>query len=106
MLVDIGGRIPEAHRTVLAAREDDGEFRVEGNEAFEDARRPIHRRPCRRRIVARHDPHLTLAVIAHAAGLEDRGRPDLPDRPFQVGKALHRSKGCRPPAKISDEALF
>ena len=63
------------------------------DEAFEHRRRAAHRVPGRVGVAGRRDPRLALAVIAEAAGLEDRGRADLGQRGVEPGAVVDRGEG-------------
>src|SRR3546814_18009854 len=64
--VDIGGGVPEADLAVRAAREDDGKFLREGDEAFQYGALAADGVPCADRVAGGGKARLPLAVIAHA----------------------------------------
>ena len=80
------GRVPEGVAAVLPARDDHREFGDEVDARFGDRGLLADRLPrgfALRAAIA--DPHLALAVIAEAPGLEDeRAVPSSRDRGFDI----------------------
>ena len=54
----------------------------------------------------RHDPRLSLAIIAQPRGFQDRRRPDLGNRRLQIGQRIHRPIGRAGQAKAGQEILL
>jgi hypothetical protein len=100
VLARIEGRrpAPSSPRAAITRSRAEGRRTPRGSRA----RRPG--RPARRRRPPAVDPGLSLAVIAEAAGLQDRGRADRGQRGLQVGRSVDRAKGAvaspRPARKV------
>jgi hypothetical protein len=90
----VPGAVPEADGAVRPAREDDGEFHLEGDEAFEDAGLGVDGLPCRLCLAGRAgEADLTLAIIAESVGLEDSGRADMVNCRLEIGEVVHGGEG-------------
>lgn len=100
------GAVPEADIAIESAREDHGELRVEIDEPFDDRGDAAGLMPARDRIVAGHDAGLALAVIAHAVGLDDRGRPGDGHCGCDILGGLGKPVRRGATAQIGDEALL
>ncbi len=74
------------------------------DEAFQHQRLAAQRNPIG--VVVGHDPPLALAVIAIAAGLEDRGRADGCQCALEIVRRIDRLPRRGPAAQILDKALF
>ncbi len=102
----IARTVPEAGFAVLTAGEDHGKFCVKGDEALQHGGRHADRGQGHRRIIAGGEPHLTLAVIAETARLQN-GRPaNLLQRRNQIVEAIDRCERRRVPSKALDEPLL
>ena len=89
-----------------AARGDDRDFALEGDEAFEDHRRRAERAMERGDVRALADQRLALAVVAEAAGLQDRGAAELGDRARERARVLDADEGRGLEAEAAQERLF
>src|SRR3546814_18925890 len=106
MGVDIFRRVPERRLARRRAAEQNGEFGIEADEAFEYARRALHRLPGGADVGRVHDPRLALAVVAKAPRFEDRGRANPGDRRVElIGRRYGRIRR-RTPAEAGDEILL
>ena len=104
--VDIDGRVPETDLAIDAAYQQYRKFMVEVDEAFEHRGVAVDGIPCGVGVGGGHDPRLSLAVIAHAHGLEDRGRADPVEGRIERGAVGHRGERCGAAAEPGDEILF
>jgi hypothetical protein len=66
----------------------------------------VDRIPCGIGVVGGRKTRLTLAVIAHAHGLEDRGGADVGQGGVERGTAGHRRERRGATAEPGDEILF
>ena len=89
-----------------AARRDDRDFALEGDEALEDHRRAAERSMDRRNVGALADQRLALAVVAEAARLQDRRPAELGDRARERAGVLDPDEGRGLQAEIAQEGLF
>ena len=78
----------------------------EGHKAFEHRSVAVDRVPCGIRVVGAGEARLTLAVIAHAHGLEDRGGADFCQRGIERRTIRRGGEGGRVAAKVGDEIFF
>ena len=102
--VDILGAVPEYHRAVLAAGENDTEFGAESDKAFIDHGLTRQRNALGFMVIA--DPPLPFAVIALTPGLQNPGRADPDQGLFKVFAGVDCPVGCCAPAQILNEFLF
>jgi hypothetical protein len=98
--------IPEQDRAVDAADRQQREFAIEHHPAFEHRRLAADRRPGGGRVVDRADARLALAVIAEAAGLQDRRRADLAIAASSSASLDTARNGAVAAAELFDERLF
>ncbi len=104
--MDVFAGVEGDHRAVAAARGDHRDLAFEIDEAFEDGGRAGHRLPCGRGIGKGHDPGLAFAVVAEAAGLEDRRGADFGQRVVQCGGVLDQGVGRGREAGGPEEVFF
>ena len=105
--VDVLGRIVGGERAVAAARGDDGDLALEGDQRLQDQRHAAHGGIGAVDIAAEIPEHaLALAVVTHAAGLQHAAAAEVGEGRGQVGIIVHRKKIRCGYADAVQEALF
>ncbi len=105
--VDVLGRIVGGERAVAAARGDDGNLALEGDERLQDQRHAAHGGIGAVDVAAEIPEHaLALAVITHAAGLQHAAAAEVGQRRGKIGVVVHRKEIRCGYADAVEEALF
>ena len=76
------------------------------DKSFQNGGCPLHVRQCLRCVVARHDPRLSFAIIAKAAGFQDRRGADLIKRCLKAGGVGDVGKRRSLKTQIPKKGLF